>query len=84
MMMIRLNQANLVMPELELDVEEENLDTISVVGEVRVLLVCRLTLPGVRLWSAKYAFSMKADQIPKIGLLLVFFLLKSLHFWDFS
>ena len=40
--------------------------------------------PGVRLWSAKYAFSMKADQIPKIGLLLVFFLLKSLLFWDFS
>ena len=39
---------------------------------------------GVILWSAKYAFSMKADQIPKIGLLLVFFLLKSLHFWDFS
>ena len=35
-------------------------------------------------WSAKYAFSMKADQIPKIGLLLVFFLLKSLLFWDFS
>ena len=29
-----------MMPELELDVEEENLDTISVVGEVRVLLVC--------------------------------------------
>merc|ERR1712155_15823 len=22
--------------------------------------------PGVRQWSAKYAFSMKADQIPKI------------------
>ena len=31
-----------------------------------------------------YAFSMKADQIPKTGLLLVFFLLKSLLFWDFS
>ena len=44
----------------------------------------RITLAGVRLWSAKYAFSMKADQIPKIGLLLVFFLLKSLLFWDFS
>ena len=27
-----------------------------------------------------YAFSMKADQIPKTGLLLVFFLLKSLLF----
>ena len=39
-----MTQANLVMPELELDVEEENLDTISVVGEVRVLLVCRLIL----------------------------------------
>ena len=39
---------------------------------------------GVIQWSAKYAFSMKADQIPKIGLLLVFFLLKSLLFWDFS
>ena len=32
-----MTQANLVMPELELDVEEDNLDTISVVGEVRVL-----------------------------------------------
>ena len=30
------------------------------------------------------AFSLKADQIPKIGLLLVFFLLKSLLFGDFS
>ena len=29
------------------------------------------------------AFSLKADQIPKIGLLLVFFLLKSLLFLDF-
>ena len=36
---------------------------------------------GVILWSAKYAFSMKADQIPKTRLLLVFFLLKSLLFW---
>ena len=39
-----MTQANLVMPELELDVEEENLDTISVVGEVRVLLISRLIL----------------------------------------
>ena len=36
---------------------------------------------GFRLWSAKSASSMKADQIPKIGLLMVFFLLKSLLFW---
>ena len=40
--------------------------------------------PGFRVWSAKSAYSMKADQILKIGLLLVFFLLKSPFFWNFS
>ena len=29
------------------------------------------------------AFSLKADQMPIFGLLLVFFLLKSLHFMNF-
>ena len=43
-------------------------------------IVCGGLRAGVIQWSAKYAFSMKADQIPKIGLLLVFFLLKSLLF----
>ena len=41
------------------------------------------TKAGYRLWSAKSALSMKADQIAKIGLILVFFLLKSLHFMNF-
>ena len=63
-----------------------NTDKVIIEGGADFTFVCKkipFAISRAETMVCFTAFSLKADQMPIFGLLLVFFLLKSLHFMNF-